>query len=247
MCSALLSGRLQRHVGLGRTCQSSAREDTSAHCHLTTHGKERGTLHSARCSWATSVRPSWPRQHRGNSRKLGQLGAGAQALHAETTRGKRGPARQDVTLPHLLALRWIYRLDAPRCRHGAPASKAGGAAIVTTSSPSPRTTRKTDTFPSCWDATENLIAQCAQESHAHGSWGDDAESCGLTLGDSWAAYCKRSLDDIHTFASPQDFGSSASGVHKFDGDDGEIEFQDSVVRDAAVAGTESPPDGTQTS
>lgn len=103
---------------------------------------------------------------------------------------------------------------------------------------------KEDNFPSCWDATENLITQCAREGHAHGSWVNDAEFYGLTLGDNRAnRRRKRSVDDIHTVASPQDFGSLASGVYNFDGDDVEIEFQDVSSNNAAFAGTEMPSDG----
>lgn len=102
-----------------------------------------------------------------------------------------------------------------------------------------------DEFPSCWEATENLINQCARQGHAHGSWENDAEFYGMTLGDSRAnGRRKRSLDELHPVTTPEDFRNLNSGTYTLDGEDVTIEFQDSVPSSGAGGDAITPSDGS---
>lgn len=48
-----------------------------------------------------------------------------------------------------------------------------------------------DVFDHYWEATENMITQCARGGHAQGSWEDHSEMYGMTLGDTRALRRKR--------------------------------------------------------
>lgn len=119
-----------------------------------------------------------------------------------------------------------------------------------------------DTFGDCFEATDNLITQCARAHQAHGSWEHNSQIYGMTLGDTAASngrrsvrrfdgnIRKRSLADLPLVSTPEDVGKLFSGVFDVDGEDFLIDFHDSVnAGSAPPQGVEgvSPSDGSHTS